>query len=489
MMCEDVLSPAQVLDGIASLLDKSLLHRAVGMHGETRYAMLETVREFALEWLVANHKDANLRQRHAYCLLRLIERAEQWGRDPGFIQVRRLVDDETHNMRAALAWAMQHDVQTALMLTAALLDWFEKRGPFTEGSHLIDKIFALPGASERTIARVRALVSAAELLVSGYMTVDALAFAEDGLFLSQDLRYDRGIADALYVLARIAIDGWQDLDAAVRYLERSLASFRTIGDPVGMASVLYRLAVIAIKRSDLLRANAFAQELFTVAQQGGFRFPNTQWVLGDIAYAEGHFGTARMHYEHALAVERQRGGEMGVYAATLIKLVTIATHQGDFPAAHTYLDQASARKEQFGNLSNDRYVLWLLAARLAQEEADYRNALRWYRASLPGIRDLREFWSDWCLGLADLSVVLEQYELASRLLGVAEAMDETNYRLLPLDRQHYNRLTELSRAILGGARFDAACEEGRDVPIEQVNQETVAALEAIMGMRNQASAN
>ncbi len=486
MMCEDVLSPGQVLDGIGSLLDKSLLHREAGMHGEPRYVMLETVREFALERLVMNHQEGDLRQHHVRCLLRLIERSEKWGRDPGFIQVRRLVDDEIHNMRAALAWAMQHDVQAALMLTASLLDWFEKRGPYAEGRQLINAVFAAPGASDHTIARVRALVGAAELLDSTYMTKEALTFAEEAMAVSKELEYDRGKADAFYVLARVATDGWQDLRAAERYLEGSLASFRKIGDPVGVASILYRLALIAIKRADLLRANALANDLLSVTQQGGFRFPNTLWILGDIAYAEGGIDRARTYYERALAIERQRGGEKGVYAATLMKLTVISTRQRAFTAAHIYLDQTWGRINQFGTLGNDRYFCWLLAAKLAQEEVDYKSAVRWYRASLPGVSYYRESWSDWSLGLAALAVVLDQHELVAMLVGATEATDVTDYRLLPIMHGDCRRLAEAARAHLGIERFDRAWGEGRGRSFEQAVEEAVSHLEEALHTQGQA---
>ena len=161
LMCEDILTPERLLDGIGSLLDKSLLHREPGLHGEPRYVMLETVREYALERLALADQEGTLRERHASCCLRLIEKAEQTGLDPGFIQVRRLIDDENKNIQAALSWAIQHDVQVALVLTAWLLDWFGKRGPLAEGRDLIDKVFALPGAADHTIPRVKALVKAA----------------------------------------------------------------------------------------------------------------------------------------------------------------------------------------------------------------------------------------------------------------------------------------------------------------------------------------
>jgi predicted ATPase len=61
MMCEDILSPAQVLDGIASLLDRSLLHLESDLQREPRYVMMETVREYGLERVASSGEDAVLR--------------------------------------------------------------------------------------------------------------------------------------------------------------------------------------------------------------------------------------------------------------------------------------------------------------------------------------------------------------------------------------------------------------------------------------------
>ena len=97
---------------------------------------------------------------------------------------------------------------------------------------------------------------------------EAQAYEEEGLVLSQELEYDKGEADAS-VLGRVAHIGWQDLDAADHYLERSLASYRTLGDPVGIASVLCLLAEIALYRADFPRARALAEDALTVARAGG----------------------------------------------------------------------------------------------------------------------------------------------------------------------------------------------------------------------------
>ncbi|MBK9232242.1 MAG: XRE family transcriptional regulator [Anaerolineae bacterium] len=159
------LSPPQVLDGIASLLDKSLLHRQAGLHGEPRYIMLETVREFGLERVALSGQEAALRARHVSCLLRLIEHAEQAELNIFPVQLRRVIDDEIHNVRAALAWATEYNAQVALLLTAALVNWLCGRGPHMEGRLLIESILALPGASAHTIPRARVLNEAGLLLL------------------------------------------------------------------------------------------------------------------------------------------------------------------------------------------------------------------------------------------------------------------------------------------------------------------------------------
>ena len=226
MMCEDALSPAQVLDGIASLLDKSLLHRETGLYGEPRHAMLETVREYCFEQLAAQGQELAMRERHVRCFLRLIEIADQTDLDPAWIRVRRLVGAEMHNMRAALAWAMQHDVQAALLLITALLDFLAAHGPYAEGLRMIDDVFTLPGASAHTIPRAKALSIAGLLALFSRELGKAQTFEEESLALSQELGYRKGEADALFRLGRIAHSGWWDQDAAQRYFERPLRPTR-----------------------------------------------------------------------------------------------------------------------------------------------------------------------------------------------------------------------------------------------------------------------
>ena len=174
-----------MLDGIGSLLDKSLLHRETGMYGDARYAMLETVREYGLERVALTGEIAMLHARHASCYLRIIQEAEVTELHPVHIQLLHQIDDDIHNIRAALAWAKEHDVQAALLFTATLLGWFHERGLLTEGQRLIDEVLALPGAHTRTIPRAKMLSMVAFFLSCVNKIAEAQSFAEESLDLSQ----------------------------------------------------------------------------------------------------------------------------------------------------------------------------------------------------------------------------------------------------------------------------------------------------------------
>ncbi|MFZ1598717.1 MAG: hypothetical protein WAW26_22955, partial [Anaerolineae bacterium] len=480
------LSPPQVLDGIASLLDKSLLHRETGRHGEPRYVMLETVREYGLERLAASGEEEAMRARHAGYFLQMLENANRMEVNPRRLQQNRLIDDEIHNLRTALAWAMELDVQAALLLTAYLVYWYYTRGPFAEGLHLIDEVLALPGASARTIPRARVLYEAGILILQNGEHTMARARLEESLVLSQNLGYAKGEADASISLGRMALWWWQDQDAASQYLETALARYRELHHAGGISFALMFLTKIAMFRGDFARAQALGEESVATAQQAGLKFTQPLTILGEIAYANGDLSHARSLYEQSLAIERH-SGDVDISSETLIGLSLSTIRQKEFAVAHTFLDELIQRLKRLGN-ENDPNLCgsYLFLATLVQEEGDYDSAVRWYRASLPGVKVDRDEWGVWGTGLAYLAMALDQYELAATLLSATEGSDEENHRLWPIYQNECNRLIETTRAQLSTARFDAAWAKGRERPFEQVIEEAVSILEEVLDVKMEA---
>jgi non-specific serine/threonine protein kinase len=103
-----VFIPASaVLDGLASLIDKSLLKELDGVGDEARFVMLETIREYALEQLEASGETEALRRRQAECFLALAETAELQFHGPHQRVWLDRIEVEHDNLRAALAWSLQ----------------------------------------------------------------------------------------------------------------------------------------------------------------------------------------------------------------------------------------------------------------------------------------------------------------------------------------------------------------------------------------------
>ncbi len=470
---------AAVLDGVAVLLERNLVQRETGLYGETRYAMLETVREFGLDRLAASGEMEIMRARHAGCFLTIMENGNAADGNPRRTLQNRLIDDELYNLRSALAWSVQHDEQISLLLTAYLAFWFYQRGPYVEAIRLIDEVLALPGASNPTIPRARVLYEAGIVLLYSGETTRAKTMVEESLTISTKLGYLKGEADALILLGRMSLWWLQDSAAAIQYLEKALDCYTELRSPGGMSMALMYLTKVSLLRGDFLRAQELGEESLAISQREGLGFSLPLNRLGEIAYANGDLALARSRFEQSMKVERQTG-KNDISQETLIGLSLTAIRQKDFDTAHIFMNQWLQLVKRYDNDQDPNLCgCYLYLATLVQEEGDYASAIHWYRASLPGIPVDRDEWSSWSLGLAGLALAFGQHELAVVLLGATDAADNENYRMWPIYRTDFNRLFETARVHLNTASFDAAWAQGQRHPFEQVVEEAVSILQAL----------
>jgi predicted ATPase len=134
-----------VLDGLESLLSKSLIKPQNDAAGELRFAMLETIREYAFERLDESGETSILRRRHRDWFLALAEEAwpKMVGPEQGAWFARLEADHD--NMRAALAWALMTplDVESGLRLALALYRFWQRGGHVREGRAWVERALAL----------------------------------------------------------------------------------------------------------------------------------------------------------------------------------------------------------------------------------------------------------------------------------------------------------------------------------------------------------
>ena len=183
-----------VLDGVASLIDKSLVRRMDGSAGEPRFTMLETIREFGLEQLAAAGDETSTREAHVAWVVSLAEQAEAGleGRE----QVRWLkqLEVELPNLRAALGWLEQTgDAATRLRVASALMWFWFIRGHLREGRAWLEGALA-DGEDASPSLRARALFAVSGLAFGQHDFHAALAFAEASLAIADRIGDTRSSA-------------------------------------------------------------------------------------------------------------------------------------------------------------------------------------------------------------------------------------------------------------------------------------------------------
>jgi tetratricopeptide (TPR) repeat protein len=275
------------LDGLASLIDKNLVRRRLSPRdGVSRYAMLETIREYALERLDENEPEQETRRRHARFFLDLAERAypQMRGAETGIWLDR--IEADLDNLRGALGFALaQNDSETALRLAGALARYWIVRGQLAEGRRWLQAALAEPGQDE---VRPRALIGLALLDLEQGELERPEALAEEALALALEHADPVEEARAAGLLADVA---WYRSDLALartRY-ERAVDASRLAGDKREVAINLHNLAEVCRVAGDADVAEGYLQEclhLFMELQdplgQGG-----TMLILVNLAAARG----------------------------------------------------------------------------------------------------------------------------------------------------------------------------------------------------------
>jgi len=253
-------SSLDLLDGMASLVDQSMVRQDEGGDGEPRFDMLQTIREFALERLRASGEDADVRDRHAAYLVGLAEVAASHleGADQAIWLDRLAREDD--NIRAALAWAYERkDADLGLRLVRALTVYWFVRGHLVEGYEQTIRFTGLPESAALPILRGDAL-NAAGFLAREYGDYErAYAASRESLALSHRLNDRKRAADALANLGYVALQQGKHGDAQDLF-QRSLATNRELGNRQGIADSLSFLALTAFRSRNLDGARRMNEE-------------------------------------------------------------------------------------------------------------------------------------------------------------------------------------------------------------------------------------
>jgi len=324
-----------LLDGMASMVDKSLVQQVEQARGESRFRMLETIREYALDKLKASGEEALTKRAHAaYCLVLAEEEGTEQSSVGGAEWLERFAS-EHNNFRSALEWLIETgDADWGSRLGTALFRYWEIREYLAEGRDLLGKLLKLEGAAAPTKARARALF-AAGVLAGGqgdYASAEKLMIESNDI--GRQLADKTGVAISLNALAVLARDRGE-ISTAHALFEESLELWRELGDLKAVARALSNLANIVKLQGDYERARSLYAEGLSIFR--GLRDKTgVAWSLnyqGDAAREQGDSVAAHALYEQGLALFRELGDRWGI-AATLADLGSLAREIRDYPRAH-----------------------------------------------------------------------------------------------------------------------------------------------------------
>jgi predicted ATPase/DNA-binding CsgD family transcriptional regulator len=420
-------TPIDAVDGITALIDHSLLRQSTGAGNEPRYTMLETVREYARERLVASDEGDVIHRQHAAFFTAFAEAADgnpsTWQTLPatvGPVWTVRLkligprqadwlnrLEADHDNLRAALDWLAHSAAPEAfLRLARSLAIFWLFRGPYEEGRAWLEQALVRDGNSSPLLRR-----------------------------------------DALYGLGLLAV-AQGDVARAESCFDESLAVGQAHGDPAGIAFGWIGLGVVAMQRGQFSQAATHLEEALARARWlddrvlASFSAGLALMYLGALAYAQDALPLATSRFEAALLEQRAIDDRWGM-SVSLVRLGYAARDRGETARAVALFTEGLALVAELG----DRRIIALALD-----------------------------------GVAGLAIAWGQPERAARLFGAAAALREASG--LPVDPAHraaHSRDVVAARAALGEDAFAAGWATGAALPLPMAVAEAMAIASAAPG--------
>lgn len=341
------LGPQPVATVLARLVDKSLV-LAEQQGAAVRYRMLETILQYAHEQLAKSDIETAARRQHCIYFLHLAEEAAQHFRGPAQAEWLDRLATEHGNLRAALTWALTNQpAESGARLGIALWRFWYIRGYYEEGWQWLQRLLNLVNQPAQ---RAHLLYGGGQLARRRGVSAEAADCFKASLALFRTLEDPRGIASTLRGLGFIHYHQGE-IEMARPLFEEALALFRALDDKEGIAVTLDNLGYITNEREQEWR---YHQQSLALRRQSGNLHGITNSLAG-LAYHAIHQGdhtTARVYLQEHLQINEALGNQNGM-ANGLAILGQIAFMEGDYSAAQMLYEKS----QQLCHESGDRSLL------------------------------------------------------------------------------------------------------------------------------------
>jgi predicted ATPase/DNA-binding winged helix-turn-helix (wHTH) protein len=350
-VCSDNGETEAVLDGLEHLIDQSLVQRVDDVGGQSRFMMLETIREYALEQLEQGAEVIAARRRHASFFVEFAEKAEPHLTHGGRRFWLQQLQAEVNNFRSALGFLLEEhsDVESGMRLAAAMPWMWYFGGQYAEGRRWLSIALAKATAADPRLF-AKALTGSARLAMYSGDPGQAIEQAQRSVELCRQTGDKRGLAFALFHLglalamksghgdpgrqfikesedafAAVA-DAWgvalatsyfavvstfdpQQDERSKQLLLKGRALFTALDDDWGMSTSLHYLRTIAMRQGEYIQARQYSDDAMRIARElgDGYRVARNLHGLAEIAMAEAQNAEAISHLKASISMSREQG--------------------------------------------------------------------------------------------------------------------------------------------------------------------------------------
>jgi hypothetical protein len=394
----------------------SRLALAENTSGATRYRLLETVRQYALEKLSESGEAADVRNRHRDHYTALAASLDT----PGRVDYERRLEQaeiEIDNLRAAFGWSREDaDTEQALQLVSALQPLWLARGRIQEGLSWFNAVRAHETTPDHEVtAPVRARAIADKAVLDSWVGVYNMAGAEEVLTLARELDDSALVARALFACSSAAVF---NAEMAQPYFTEAIGLARTLGDRWMLAQILSRQAHIAFLAGDAIAVCATAEEGRQLADAIGDRFESRQcrWRLAGAHFMQADLVGAIAEFRELVAEAEADHDEMLRVTIQSILPHVLAYH-GDTNGARAAADAAIEAAADVGDLYvGSAYLALIVAALAAGDAALAADAAEAASSRLSGYREIAAIDTPY---LAQVALVHGDRTAARRLVEYA----------------------------------------------------------------------
>jgi non-specific serine/threonine protein kinase len=459
----------EVLDLLTALVDKSLVTVEIRL-GETRYGMLESLRDYAREHLV---EQASFWQtRHLHFFAGWANEMEPQIRGPRQKEILDRIDADYANVIDALALSLRIKAETVQGMTLAASIWFYwyTRGQMAEGVRWLELFLSHASAfSVPDIMRAKSQLGLSQLMERRGNVQLAHVHAQQALQLFRAVGYSDGISDALRQLGFMDTNEGEYLRARSQ-LDEALSLARASGSKTLVANVLSGLGGLQTLQGDYALAKISLGESLAITRS--FGTPRAIAVnlfnLARNSYFEGDFKTSRRLNEELVDTARTLG-DSGLLVGSIINLAGVCTDLKDFTAARVLYSESLQLCGKIGDGSREA-ISYVGFGELLVATGEYATALEMLAKGLERVAQLNDkrtvaiamdFLGFACRGL-------RQERQAARLWGTADKIrSEIGSPRPPGEQEHFVNEQKVGRLVLGNQAFDLEFQQGQEMAYEE----------------------